>query len=328
MNMPIKWLLCAIVIVVVAGFWLWRKNRMRASAEEEPASIVVLLQKPRPLNVQVLAQLLSQASGRSVRAIGTDDPPDRSNRPVGDMVAGASPHFIANVGGTSFVIHNLSSPYVEDPIAASETISDLRLRKAMREHKAWISMDVLKNREATSAAYRVVARVMANFAGPDCLALYHPPLNRLVPCTEETVERLKSDDPIKAVFQDLDLVPVIPIEDDPRLRSAEAEARRRFPEFEAAFTKKDGTNFSVKARISSETNSEHIWVAVDTIARDVIRGRLGNEPVDLGQLKIGSKVEVQRDKIEDWSFMRGGAPVGLFTVPVIQEIEAGQSSKK
>jgi hypothetical protein len=75
MNMPIKWLLCAIVIVVVAGFWLWRKNRMRASAEEEPASIVVLLQKPRPLNVQVLAQLLSQASGRSVRAIGTDDPP-------------------------------------------------------------------------------------------------------------------------------------------------------------------------------------------------------------------------------------------------------------
>ncbi len=330
MNMPIRWLLCAIVVVVVAGFCLWRRNRKRASAEDRPASIVILLQKPRPLNAQILAQLMTKVMGQDVRAVVGDDPRDNPNEPVGKWwVTGASPHFLAYLHPTSFIIHNFARPYWDDPAEASESIQELRLRKAVKDHTAWISMDVLKNEGATPAAYRVVARVMANFAGPDCLALYHPPLNRLVPCTEETVEKLKSDDPIKAVFQDPDLVPVIPIDDDdPRLKAAEAEARRRFPEFEAAFTKKDGTDFSIKARISNETNSEHIWVAVDTIAPDVIKGRLGNEPVDLGQLKIGSKVEVRRDKIEDWSFVRGGAPVGLFTVPVIQEIESEKTLKK
>jgi hypothetical protein len=37
------------------------------------------------------------------------------------------------------------------------------------------------------------------------------------------------------------------------------------------------------------------------------------------------KVKLRRDQIEDWSFVRDGEPVGLFTVPVIQQIYAEKS---
>jgi uncharacterized protein YegJ (DUF2314 family) len=319
--MPIKWLICAVIIAtVVAGVWLRRARRKRKG--DPPASIVVFLQRPKPLNVQILAQVLSEVTGRNVRAIALDDNPNDNNRPAGDMVAGASPHFIAYASGTAFAIHNLSSPYVEDQAHASESIPELRLRKAIREHTAWLSMDIVHAQAATPEAYRVAARVLAKLIDADCLALYHPPSNRFAPCKpDETKAKLNSDDPIKAVFRELTEVPVIPIDDDPRLKSAEAEARGRFTEFAAAFQKRDGDRFAVKASITANGNTEHIWVEVDRISMGRIEGRLGNDPVDLGDLEIGSEVEIETGEVEDWVFMRNGGPVGLFTVPVIQRIE-------
>ena len=56
--------------------------------------------------------------------------------------------------------------------------------------------------------------------------------NRLIPADlDQAIEQLRSDDPIGGVFGVSPHVPVILIDDDPRLKAAEAEARR----FEAAF---------------------------------------------------------------------------------------------
>lgn len=71
---------------------------------------------------------------------------------------------------------------------------------AMREHKAWLSMDILDPESVTPENYRIIGRVLAHLAGPDCLALYHPPSGKLVPCLAETGTKLSSDDPIQAVF--------------------------------------------------------------------------------------------------------------------------------
>jgi hypothetical protein len=133
---PIKWLIYGAVIVAAAGVWLWRERQK--PKDDEPASIVILLRNPKTLDVQILAGLLSKVTGRSVRAVevGKSGTPDHDNKPAGEMVAGASPHFIAQVGGTAFVIHNLSQPYMDDPVQASETFQELRLRKAIREHLA------------------------------------------------------------------------------------------------------------------------------------------------------------------------------------------------
>ncbi len=315
---------CVALLVVAVGVW-FRRERRKHTDEPPPASIVLFVKQPKRIDVGQLADLFGRVTGRSVEPItpGPRTTETNDGQPAGDVVAGASPHFIAKVSGIWYAIHNVASPYMDDPVRASESFRETRLRKAIRDHRAWLSVDVLHPQAATAEVCRVVARVLAHFVDSDCLALYSPSLNQFAPCVgDETVAKLQSDDPVKSIFHENDEVPVVPVDDDdPRLKSAEAEARRRFSEFETAFEKKDGTNFTIKTRISIHGNYEHIWVQVDQITGSKIEGRLGNDPVDLGNLKLGSKVEVERAQVEDWAFLRNGAPVGLFTIPVIQQIE-------
>lgn len=210
-----------------------------------------------------------------------------------------------------------------------DEIGELRLRKAVKDHKAWLSMDILRPAKGDAEAYRLVGRFLAESCDDDCLALYHPESNRMVACSAgETVERLRSEDPVKALFEQLVDVPVVPIDDDPRLKAAEAEARRRFPEFATALETDTGKRFSVKARISRQGKAEHIWIEVGRMADGKITGRLGNEPVELTGLRLGSEVEIETGEVEDWVFERDGKPVGMFTVPVIQQILEERSRKK
>ena len=321
--MSVAGLICTAVFAVIIGVWFWRQRRKRVRGAPSD-SIVLLLKEPKQIDIGQLAEFFGRAAGKSVtplvsmrQARGTD-----SSGPAGDVVAGASPHFIAKVSGAWYAVHNLSSPYLVDPVRASKLVREMRLSKAIRDNRAWLSVDIIHPQAATPEAYRVVARVLAHFVDSDCLALYSPTLNRFVPYQEdETAAKLQSDDPVNAIFHQGGQVPVVALDDDPRLKSAEEEARRRFSEFETAFEKKDGTKFAIKARISSDGNSEHIWIEVDQITESNIRGRLGNDPVDLAGLKMGSRVEVERGQVEDWAFLRSGAPVGLFTVAAIQQIE-------
>src|SRR5262249_36126310 len=155
-----------------------------------------------------------------------------------------------------FAIHNLTMPYARDPAREGDSIADLRLRKAIKEHRAWLSMDILDPKRSSRENYQFVARTLAHLIGPECLALYHPPRKVLVPCTDGTAAQLQSEDPIQAVFG-VSQVPVIPVEQgDPRLKTAEAEARKRFPEFEEAFRQKRGSAFSIKAPILYEGETE------------------------------------------------------------------------
>lgn len=323
-----KWALSAIGVIIVLALWFyWEK---RKNVAEPPASIVLLLREPRTLDVRLLAELLSAETGTRVEAIDMDakGTPEEENAPVGDMIAGASPHFIAQVKGTAFAFHNLATPYVGNAARAGDSISELRLRKAVQDHKAWLSMDIIQPESATPENYRVIGRVLAHLVGPECLALYHPASNRLAPCFEETVTKLRSADPVYAVFGDVGMVRVVPIDADPRLRVAEAEARRRFHEFETAFRQKDGTRFSIKAPVSRDERTEHIWIEVEAILGDKIIGQLANDPVDLGELKLGSRVKVNRAVVEDWTILRGEQSLGMFTVPIVRQIQEEQSRKR
>ncbi len=88
------WVLAALVVAAV--LWLWRRKR---KPDIPPQSIVALLAKPHGLNVYTLAELLTRASGRSVQAIELVDEPGTADdkNPVGDMVTGRPPQFIASV---------------------------------------------------------------------------------------------------------------------------------------------------------------------------------------------------------------------------------------
>ena len=104
------------------------------------------------------------------------------------------------------------------------------------------------------------------------------------------------------------------------MKAAVAEARTTWPQFVEAFKKRDGENFGIKAPITANGRTEFIWVEVTGLEPEYIHGTLGNDPVDLGDLKYGSQVEVPLEDLNDWGYIRNGEPVGMFTVKVLQAI--------
>src|SRR2546423_12032477 len=77
-------------------------------------------------------------------------------------------------------------------------------------------------------------------------------------------------------------------EDDPRMAAAVTEAKKRLPEFAAAFSKaKDGYQFSVKAPFADQGSeeAEFMWVHVCRVDFDAVHGTLLNEPEFVKSLK-------------------------------------------
>ena len=119
-------------------------------------------------------------------------------------------------------------------------------------------------------------------------------------------------------LQNSPFAPVINLEDtDELLRESVATAKERWPEFKAAFAERDaGQSFSVKAPISVDDNTEFIWVNVEEISDGKVTGTLGNEPVDLGNLRLGSTVTFSENDVNDWTYSKGDEFVGLFSANV------------
>jgi uncharacterized protein YegJ (DUF2314 family) len=313
-------------------------KRRQQGKSAPPESIVLLQSHPISLDATTLAQWFGAAAGCEVEVIDSSEETDaktdeKTDEPAPkNWLTGESPHFICCIRGTVFMAQNLPAPYMADPVGASQGRMEMRLSKAIKEHKAWASVDILHPQEATAENYRIVAMVASKMVGPDCLALYSPKLNKFAPCMgNETIEKLLAADPLQAVFVEIGMAPVIPLEsDDPRLLAAEAEARNRFHEFESAFNANSdgGSQFSVKTKMTHGDNSEHIWVDVTRIEGDAIEGLLGNEPLDLGDLKLGAEVRLDRSEVEDWAIMRGDELVGAFTLKALQAAEAAGSDSR
>jgi uncharacterized protein YegJ (DUF2314 family) len=111
---------------------------------------------------------------------------------------------------------------------------------------------------------------------------------------------------------------------DPRFKAAEAEARRRWPEFVAAFNKREpAAAYAVKAKFTEGDNVEWMWVQVDAISGATVRGILDNEPVDVHNVKVGQRVTVAQGDIDDWIIAKSGGIVkGGFTTKVMEQIDA------
>ena len=48
----------------------------------------------------------------------------------------------------------------------------------------------------------------------------------------------------------------------------------------------------------------------------MISGTLGNEPVDLGDLQLGSSVTFPEEDVNDWAYSKGDELIGLFSADV------------
>jgi len=313
MSSPITIALIIVGAVVLLGLAIIIVRRRRAAAapaaSDEPFhSFVWLLRRPRRLDVPKLQVFAQRAFG--VRFNSTDP---------SAVVLEAEPGrlFVVRCTAGTLGVVTVSEPYVEDIADAADSIRDFELKEAIQRHVAWVSVDLLGEEGALpdeEMAYAAIGKMAAELAADDCLALYSVRTGQLISYADDLLPILRSENP-RAAF-DLerpDEVTEID-EDDPRLLAAAAEARKRWPEFLAAFEqKRPQQGFAVKVPFHEGEEVEYMWVEVSKIEGEAIHGQLANEPAVVKTLKLDDPVQVNLKDLNDWIYSDGDHMVGGFT---------------
>lgn len=272
------------------------------------------------LDTAIIARAASDAWGVEIDGSQSDD--DAAT----DFVVGESPAFILSTGGRTFLINHFDQPYFDDVEKAAELTWEMRHQTAIREHKAWVSVDLLNTdnpREKTtpeSPIYSLLSRLLAEFVDESCLAIFCPAASQMFVADADTEAHLRSKDPI-AALNGATQAPMIAIsDDDPRMQAAVAEARRRWPEFAEAFAgREDDSSFFVKYPMPAGDGVEFIWAEVQAIENERIYAVLANEPLN-GPRKLGDRVQIPVGEVNDWNYVDpAGRMTGGFTIQVLTD---------
>ncbi|MBI1903522.1 MAG: DUF2314 domain-containing protein [Planctomycetia bacterium] len=333
---PLGYLIAAPALIVAAWAVLrFTVPRPRVETPEPPLiSLVMLLSEPKYMDAAILARLAAQAWGAEVvdaNLLADDETPiddvgggaDGPGAPA--FVLGESPYFLVRCRSTLYAVHNGDAPYFEEP-ADYEHVRELRLRKAIEQHRGWFSIDVLSGDEALVCgrdaglledAYRSIGRLVAELADETCLALYCPATGEINLYDPALESHLRGDDPL-SVLRRVTQAPVVMLDgNDPRLLAAVSEARQRFAEFLAAFERREEGaqgHFWVKAPVRDGPATEYMWLNVSAVENDVVYGRLDNVPVDLKRVALGDRLRVDVQDLSDWMYVESGRLHGGFTM--------------
>lgn len=196
---------------------------------------------------------------------------------------------------------------------------DLRVRRVLGEHRQLLRLQMYGGvgKAAEDARRKLLGKVAAALWGDDVLGLSWHCDRRIVPAGSEVQAQLRTDFPVAATLGE-PVVPVIAANDAAAMDAAMAKARETWPEALAHFQK--GGELSAKFPFATRSGGkEHIWINVQSVDGDVVRGILANDPLDIPDRKLGSKVECKLAELSDWLYLRDGAMVGGYTVKVLQQ---------
>ncbi len=291
----------------------WIRGLFGRKKESPPVAFVWLLDEPRRLDVDTVRRLVGQALEIDFPAEPSEEAPR--------FVVGEAPSFMVKLDQHMLLLNTFPVPYMDNPEAVAKSISEGRIAQAVREHRAWISADLLGEYEGEELArgQQMIARIAAALADDHCLALHVTHLGQTLPYNPELPDALREEDPLGSLH--VGFAPVTEIRpDDPDLKKAEAEARSRWPEFLEAYRnpRPNQGDFNVKLPISDGKITEHIWVSVQGIEGDEILGDLANQPLNLKFMREGDRVRGKVEDVEDWGYRDGDDFQGLFTVKVLQ----------
>jgi uncharacterized protein YegJ (DUF2314 family) len=286
----------------------------KAALDRPPISLVLLLPAPRALDASILAQTAGQTFGVEVAS---------SDGGGSAFVAGASPYFLLRLRGRVFAVHNVACPYFDNPAAVAAEFPEIKLRKAVAQHHAWVSVELLHTDIGIiENPYRMIGALSVALAGSDCLAVWIPSRQRLYAFDGSIPDKLRSLDPLGALRKQKPVPMVGMAPDDPRMLAAVREARRRWPEFVTAFEQRDsGQIFSAKIPLREKGRTEFMWISVSALENGMIYGRLDNEPVKVKNLRSGSCVRVPVRDLNDWLYTRGDLMAGGFTIDVVAKVQ-------
>jgi len=110
--------------------------------------------------------------------------------------------------------------------------------------------------------------------------------------------------------------------DNDRMNWAMEKAKLTLHYFEAclAHPKKDQHYFSIKARIEDDGKIEHIWLMEPSFDTDGnIFGVVGNEPIDVTNVRINEKIGITANEVSDWMIIENGRLIGGYTIRAIRD---------
>jgi len=309
------------------GFMSRIKGLVGKKAEDEEdgsfLSLVFLLKEPRTLDLQALNELANEAVGVPLTV---------QEAPAGFHGEG-SQVFLAAADNFkyAFQILSVNRPYFDDPKETAEDMPDLRMKQAVLEHGGWLSVDLPGNADAwedKDEAYRQIGKLLAALAWEDCLAIVNAEVGAINVFRPEMVETLRGPDPLD-VFGQFEVSPIVNVaDDDPEMVAAVAEARRRWPEFVAAFEKRtEDQVFGVKVPFREGGEEEFMWVTVTRIDGDEVTGILDSDSIYIKNIKTGDDVHVGIAELNDWNYVKDGELIGGFTIKVLQaRMKQGQGA--
>jgi uncharacterized protein YegJ (DUF2314 family) len=307
------------LVGAVVYWWIRRRRQPRL------VSFVALLREPVSFDPAVLARVAGK--------VWNADLGDGSSEGADGFVVGVEMFNTIMHGGRMFLINSFPSQYVENVEEAAKGISDLRIRSLFIEHRAWFSCDAMgidgrTPEEEVRDTYLRLGLLFAELLDDNCLLVFLPDSNLAYAINEDTERALRSKDPVHALQETLTM-PIIEVSpDDPLMKDAVEKARQGWPTFVSAYETNAGESFSVKAPITEAGNTEFIWISVTGLEGGLIYGKLGNEPGDLGPLRLGSKVAVRVVDLNDWCFVDAkGKLTGGFTVEAVQKASRRSRSK-
>jgi uncharacterized protein YegJ (DUF2314 family) len=292
---------------------LWRrvasKIRQFIGREDDFISVVILLPVTREL---------TEASLRDAAARTWDAKFDSGDQATRDLVVVRPPIALVKLQGHVLHIINSSRPYFDDPAAVAGGIDDLRTKKAVLDHRAWMSVDYMSGRAPLARSrdqkYAAVAKLASGLLGEDYVGIAFPGDELIFPASKEIVDHLANFTTIKTLSSFV-RPPVLELTPE-QTAAAVAEAQSRWPEFLTAFQKrKTGDIFFVKKRFSEGEDAEWMWISVKAIEGNRILGVLDSEPVFLKNVRPGLGVQLEVADVEDWVFKSGKTTCGGFTSP-------------
>lgn len=306
--------------------------------EETPLSIVVLMRELPFVDINVLSRAMERAfqvdfsNAESATSGGTETLTETSDEELrfadGDNFAMATPmgSYMVRLNGHMHGVIAHDNPYFEDEQAAIDSVHDQRSKQALAEHKCWIAVDHIgeePRKAELGATYGRIGRLLLELIDPTlCKAVLLPRQQRFYPWREGMDAALASED-VLAALNDVAHVPVTPVDgNSPEMKAAVAEAKQRWPEFEAAFQSKRGDAFGVKFLLHGDDDDscEFPWMEVTGIHGKIIQGRLANEPIGRADLHEGSKVATCLAELNDWLYIdEQGEKHGGFTIPVLMK---------
>jgi len=301
------WIIGGIVVILLLLVVRARRNRL---AHAKIVSLVLMLKEPRLIDAQAVRRAATKAFGLRVGS-STDEE-----------------HFVVQLSPETMPVRVFGLPlgficsnkrYSEVPESDLATM-DARLADVLRQHQGWLGLDHIGDQpppEAKQKVYQVIARLLSEFLDDNCLGVWCPEVDKLMFNYPGMKEALRREDPLAAL--EMTEAPVMQADyDDPKLKATIEEAQRRWPEFVGAFDRRrPGQNFGVKLKFTDGDETEFMWVVVESINGDVVRGMLDNSPFKLKNIKSGASVTAEQKDVLDWMYEEGEEMRGGFSLKVL-----------